>query len=118
MEHSLNLLSSHTCLEIDMNAKSAVINGKPFIYLAAAFAMLSGALQAHEVIVRIPVSAAGLDLTQPAGVRELYRRLRVARVDLGAPLGVLGLRTTTAPKSTRDLMWALPCGSLDRRAPR
>lgn len=78
MEHSLNLLSSHTCLEIDMNAKSAVINGKPFIYLAAAFAMLSGALQAHEVIVRIPVSAAGLDLTQPAGVRELYRRLRVA----------------------------------------
>jgi UrcA family protein len=32
----------------------------------------------HEVTVKIPVSAAGLDLNQPAGAAELYRRLRRA----------------------------------------
>ena len=63
-----------------MNAKSAVINAKPFIYIAAAVAcaMISATLQAYEVTVKIPVSAVGLDLTQPAGARELYRRIRQA----------------------------------------
>ena len=63
-----------------MDTKTSVINAKPFICIAAAAAcaLLSGALQAHEVTVRIPVSAAGLDLSQPAAARELYRRIRVA----------------------------------------
>lgn len=34
--------------------------------------------ESQEVTVKIPVSAAGLDLNQPAGARELYSRLRQA----------------------------------------
>ena len=68
-----------------------LLNAKPPFVIAVAAACvaiavvatcvaLSGPAQAesHEVMVKIPVSAAGLDLNQPAGARELYSRLRQA----------------------------------------
>lgn len=65
-----------------MNTKVSFLTSKPFICIAAVVvcAALSGPVHAkdHEVTVKISVSTAGLDLTQPAGAREVYRRLRLA----------------------------------------
>ena len=65
-----------------MNKNSLSLNVKPFICLvaAAACAVLSSPVQAndHEVTVKISVSTTGLDLSQPAVVRELYRRIQRA----------------------------------------
>jgi UrcA family protein len=85
-----------------MNTNSALTT-KPLIFLAAAAAcaVLSGPVQAkdHEVTVKISVSTAGLDLSQPADARELYARLRKAayiacthgmRVDLEPPISLNG----------------------------
>jgi UrcA family protein len=81
-----------------MNAIAPALNAKLFTCIAvvAACAILSAPVQAkdHEVTVNISVSTAGLDLSQPAGARELYRRLQRAadtacghgdRVDLQPP---------------------------------
>jgi len=69
-------------LEINMNTIASFLSSRPFICIAAvaACAALSGPVHAkdHEVTVKISVSTAGLDLTQPAGAREVYRRLRLA----------------------------------------
>jgi UrcA family protein len=50
------------------------------IAVVAACVALLGPVQAEskEFTVKIPVSTAGFDLNQPAGVRELYSRLRQA----------------------------------------
>jgi UrcA family protein len=74
-------------LEINMNTNSYPTT-KPYICFAAvvACAVLSGAVQAadHEVTVKVAVSTAGLDPSQPAGAREVYRRLqRAARTACG-----------------------------------
>ena len=65
-----------------MNTKSPVLNAKSLICIAAAAAcaVLSSPLQAngHEVTVKISVNATGLDLSQPAVAREVYRRLQRA----------------------------------------
>jgi len=65
-----------------MNTKATDLNAKFFICIAAlaAFAALPAPVQAddHEVTVRISVRAAGLDLSQPADAREVYRRLYFA----------------------------------------
>ena len=65
-----------------MNTKATILNAKPFICIAAvaACAALLGPVQAtdHEVTINISVSTVGLDLSQPAGARELYARLRKA----------------------------------------
>jgi UrcA family protein len=94
----VNSTPSHTHLEINMNTNSPPLNAKSFICIAAvaACAVLAGPVQAddHEVTVNISVSTAGLDLSQPAGAREAYRRIqrgaRIActggnRVDLEPP---------------------------------
>lgn len=64
-----------------MNTNSSLAT-KPFICFAAvvACAVLSGAVRAaeHEVTVKVTVSTADLDPSQPAGARELYARLRRA----------------------------------------
>jgi UrcA family protein len=69
-------------LDINMNRNASSLTTKPFICFAAmaACAPLFGTVQAtaHEVTVRIPVSTAGLDPSQPAGALELYARLRRA----------------------------------------
>jgi UrcA family protein len=69
-------------LEINMNTNASSPTTKPFIFSAAiaACAVLFGTVQAigQEVTVKIPVSTAGLDPSQPAGARELYARLREA----------------------------------------
>ena len=70
-----------------MNTHSSLTT-KPFICLAAVVTcgLLSGAAQAvdHEFTVKIAVSTAGLDPSQPAGAREVYRRLqRAARTACG-----------------------------------
>jgi UrcA family protein len=68
--------------ETIMNTNAAVLNAKAFISIAAvaAYAILSGPIQAKspEVAVKISVSSAGLDLSQSAGARELYSRLQKA----------------------------------------
>jgi UrcA family protein len=65
-----------------MNIIAPFLNTKSFVCIAAvaACAVLSSPVQAkdHEVEVKISVSAAGLDLSQPAGARELYGRLQKA----------------------------------------
>src|ERR1700688_2051440 len=71
-----------------MNSKVLVLDVKAFICIAAmaACAILPGSVQAngHEITVKFSVSAAGLDLSQPADARELYSRLqKPARVVCG-----------------------------------
>ena len=71
-----------------MNTNACSPTTKPFICSAAiaACAVLFGTVQAigQEVTVKIPVSTAGLDPSQPAGAREVYRRLqRAARTACG-----------------------------------
>jgi UrcA family protein len=90
-------------LEITMKTKAPVLKAKPFfcIVLLAACGVLSAPVQAksHEVTVKITVSTAGLDLSQPAGAREAYARLQKAagiacshgmRVDLQPPTSFTG----------------------------
>ena len=85
-----------------MNTNSAPTT-KPLIYLAAAAAcaVLSGPVQANdqEVTVKISVSTAGLDLSQPADAREVYARIQDAayvvctdgdRVGLALPTSFTG----------------------------
>jgi UrcA family protein len=71
-----------TFLETIMNTNVAVVTAKAFICIPAltACAALSGPVQADGpvVAVKIPVSYSGLDLTQPTGAQELYRRLHEA----------------------------------------
>jgi UrcA family protein len=68
-----------------MNTKLNVSNPRSFICgiaapCIAACALILGSAQAkaEDVSVAFPVSTAGLDLGQPAGARELYRRLQKA----------------------------------------
>jgi UrcA family protein len=65
-----------------MNANDPVRNTKAGICFAAvaACAALSGPALANDLVVtiRIPVAFADLDISQPGGARELYRRLREA----------------------------------------
>jgi UrcA family protein len=82
---SVSVHTPHILREIEMDTKTSVINAKPFVCIAAAAAcaMLSGPLQSREVTsrevtIKIPVNAAGLDLSQPADARELYRRIQRA----------------------------------------
>jgi UrcA family protein len=75
-------------METNMNTKVPVVDAKAFICIAAmaACALLSSSVHAkeHEVTVKVSVSAAGLDLSQPAGTRELYGRLqKAARIVCG-----------------------------------
>jgi UrcA family protein len=71
---------SQNSLEIDMNMNVLDVRSLICVAAVAACVALSGPVQAesHEVTVKIPVSAAGLALDQPAGARELYSRLRKA----------------------------------------
>jgi UrcA family protein len=75
-------------LETNMNSNVPVLTAKAYIGIAAlaACVVLSGSVQAngHEVTVKISVSAADLDLSQPSDARELYSRLhKAARVVCG-----------------------------------
>ncbi len=86
-----------------MNTNFHILNAKSFICLAAAAcAIISGPVHAndHEVTVKISVSAAGLDLSQPAGAQKFYWRLKHAaqvacthgdRVGLEPPTQLYGL---------------------------
>lgn len=72
-----------------MNANDPIRNTTPCICFAAvaACAVLSGRAQAndHPVTIRLPVSTAGLDLSQRAGAGELYGRLKeAARIVCGS----------------------------------
>jgi UrcA family protein len=63
-----------------MDTKASVINAKRLICISAvaACAMLSGPLQSREVTIEIAVNPAGLDLSQRADARQLYRRIQRA----------------------------------------
>jgi UrcA family protein len=74
-------------LEINMNTNYSLTT-KPLICFAAVVActVLCGAIQAadHEVTIKVAAGTAGLDPSQPAGAREVYRRLqRAARTACG-----------------------------------
>src|SRR5260370_15038543 len=84
-----NSAPCHSLPEITMNANAPIRNTIPWIGIAAvaACAVLSGATQAndHPFTIRLPVSTAGLDLSQPAGAGELYGRLKeAARIVCGS----------------------------------
>lgn len=71
-----------------MNIKSSLVSTKPLICIAAlaTCVVLSVPILAkdYSVTVKIPVSTAGLDLSQPAAAHELYARLsNAARVACG-----------------------------------
>ena len=78
-----------------MNTNSHIHNAKFIICIAAsaACAVLSAPVQAksHEVTVKITVSTAGLDLSQPADARELYARLRYAADSACTSANIVGL---------------------------
>jgi UrcA family protein len=69
-------------LEITMIIKSGRLKVQVGAGIAAVAvgALLCAPIQAkeHEVTVTVPVATAGLDTRDPATVRELYRRLRLA----------------------------------------
>lgn len=86
-----------------MKTKTLAPKAQPFICIAllGACAVLSAPVQAqsHEITVKITVSTAGLDLSQPAGALEAYARLQRAariactsgmRVDLQPPASYTG----------------------------
>jgi UrcA family protein len=84
---------SNIHLEIEMNTQ--LLNARSLFCIAvvAACLALSGPVHAesHDVMVKIPVSTAHLDLSQPAGATELYSRLREAAWDACREGGRLGL---------------------------
>jgi len=63
-----------------MNTQTPILNAKALICSATltVCALLSGPIYAKDVTVNITVSAAGIDLSEPAGARELYRRIKNA----------------------------------------
>jgi UrcA family protein len=65
-----------------MNANCSNLRAKAITCIAtvAACAVIFAPVQAKsaEVTVKVPVTSAGLDLSRPAGVQELYRRLKKA----------------------------------------
>ena len=65
-----------------MNINAPILTAKTLGLVALACATLAGPLHAADqvVTVKIPVSAADLDLDQPAGAREMYRRVQNAAV--------------------------------------
>jgi UrcA family protein len=84
--------------EIKMNTQCPTLHAGSCICLAAlaACAVLASPVHAkdQQVLVNIPVDIRGLDLSQPAAAREVYRRIQRAahtactrgnRVDLAPP---------------------------------
>jgi UrcA family protein len=78
-----------------MYTKTEFITAWPVLGAAiVASALFAGSVAAKEVTVAIQVSTQGLDLSRPAGARELYTRIKHAaevvcthgmRVDLAPP---------------------------------
>ena len=84
-----------------MNTNRPVFHARFFICGAAlaACAALASPVRSNEVLVRISVDTAGLDLSQPVAAREAYRRIQRAartactsgnRVDLAPPASFIG----------------------------
>jgi len=84
-----------------MNTNRPCSHAKSFICSAAlaACAVLASPVQANEVLVRIPVNTAGLDLSQPAAARAVCGRIQQAariactsgnRVGLAPPASYVG----------------------------
>src|SRR5258708_22868080 len=88
---------SHTHLELNMNIRAPILNAKAFtcVVALAACRLHSGQFTANERIVtlKVSVNTAGLDVSQPAGARQLYSRLQhAANVVCGNGMRV-GLQT-------------------------
>jgi UrcA family protein len=89
-----------------MHTNAAVLSTKTFICIAAlsACAAISARVQAegHEVIIKIPVSYADLDLGQAVGAQKLYRRLRQAAWIARADGNRVGLQPLAEPEVCRQ----------------
>lgn len=103
-----------------MNANDPVRNTTACICMCiaavAACAVLSGPAQAndHSVTIRLPVSTAGLDLSQRAGAGELYGRIKAAaRIVCGSGDRV-GLEPVTDFKSCYEKALADAVRSVNR----
>src|SRR5258708_25581186 len=88
---------SHPHRELKMKIGAPLLNGRAFTRVVAlgACSLHSGPLQANERIVtlKVSVNTAGLDVSQPAGARQLYSRLQhAANVVCGNGMRV-GLQT-------------------------
>jgi UrcA family protein len=86
-----------------MNTKYYIHNAKSFTCIAAsvACAVLLAPAQAksHEVTVKIAVSTADLDLSQPADARKLYARLRHAADSACTRANIVGLEPVASYKA-------------------
>jgi UrcA family protein len=82
-----------------MDIKSAVTRAGCALGAAVACTLFAGnvAAENHEFTVAIQVSARGLDLSQPAGAHELYRRLRFAALEVCKPSVRVALQPVADP---------------------
>jgi UrcA family protein len=89
-----------------MNTDTSSLNARTLSCIAAsaACAVLSWPLQAtdRDVIVKVSVSTAGLDLSQPAGARELYSRLQKAAHIVCSSSGRVALQPVTDFATCRE----------------
>jgi UrcA family protein len=80
--------------EIHVHTKSSVMSSWSVLGTAAVACALfigNAAAEEHPVTVAFQVSAKGLDLSQPAGAQELYRRLQRAAVEVCKPGALVAL---------------------------
>jgi len=101
-----------------MYANDPIRNTTSCICIAAvaACAVLSGPAQAndHSVTIRLPVSVAGLDLSQRAGAGELYGRLKEAARTVCGSGNRVGLEPVTDFKSCYEKALADAVRSVNR----
>ncbi len=87
-----------------MSIKTAVISAWPVVGAAVACTLSIGNAMAgdHEFTVAIHVSTQGLDLSQPAGAHELYRRLKYAAGEVCKPDVRVALEPVANPKECAE----------------
>jgi UrcA family protein len=88
-----------------MSIKTAVISARSVVGAAAVAGTLfvgNAAAANPEFTVAIQVSTKGLDLSQPAGARELYRRLQYAAWEVCQPDARVALEPVSDPKGCSE----------------
>jgi UrcA family protein len=99
-----------------MYTRSKTVNARSLVAaLAIAGALFAGSVAAADraVIVAIPVNAHGLDVSQPAGAQELYRRLDYAAYVACTRANRVGLAPSTDPRGCSEKSLASAIRSVD-----
>jgi UrcA family protein len=98
-----------------MCRKTVVSSARPFLSaILAAGTLIAGSGEAKDsaVTVSIQVSTRGLDVEQPRGAQELYRRLQHAAHDVCSH----GMRVDLAPPANPDTCYETALGNSIRSA--